>query len=126
MTTIINLLERIKNDEVVLPAIQRDFVWPENKIEKLLDSVMRGYPIGIVFLWETYNDVQYRRFALDYFTSPHYLFHDNEKQRRLNLVLDGQQRLQSLYVALYGTSEKKDCYFDILSGRETEDFREDK
>lgn len=126
MTTIINLLERIKNGEIVLPAIQRDFVWPENKIEKLLDSVMRGYPIGIVFLWETYNDVQYRDFALDYLSDSRFVFHDNEKQKRLNLVLDGQQRLQSLYVALYGTHEGKDCYFDVLSGRETEDFREDK
>lgn len=126
MTTIINLLERIKNGEIVLPAIQRDFVWPEGKIEKLLDSVMRGYPIGIVFLWETYNDVQYRDFSLDYLSNSKYVFHDNEKQKRLNLVLDGQQRLQSLYVALYGTYEGKDSYFDVLSGRETEDFREDK
>ena len=126
MTTIINLLERIKNGEIVLPAIQRDFVWPESKIEKLLDSVMRGYPIGIVFLWETYNDIQHRRFALDYLSNPRYVFLNNERQKRLNLVLDGQQRLQSLYVALYGTYESKDCYFDVLSGRETEDFREDK
>ena len=126
MTTIINLLERIKNGEIVLPAIQRDFVWPEAKIEKLLDSVMRGYPIGIVFLWETYNDVQYRDFALNYLSDSRYVFHDNEKQKRLNLVLDGQQRLQALYVSLYGTYEGKDCYFDVLSGRETEDFREDK
>lgn len=126
MTTIINLLERIKNGEIVLPAIQRDFVWSESKIEKLLDSVMRGYPIGIVFLWETYNDIQYRDFALNYLSDSRYIFHDNEKQKRLNLVLDGQQRLQSLYVALYGTYEGKDCYFDVLSGQETEDFREDK
>src|SRR3990170_3008801 len=126
MATIINLLERIKNGEIVLPAIQRNFVWPVSKIEKLLDSVMRGYPIGIVFLWETYNDVQYRDFALNYLSDSRYVFHDNEKQKRLNLVLDGQQRLQALYVSLYGTYEGKDCYFDVLSGRETEDFREDK
>jgi hypothetical protein len=126
MTTITNLLERIKNGEIVLPAIQRDFVWPEGKIEKLLDSIMRGYPVGIVFLWETYNDVQHRHFALDYVSNSRYVFHDNEHQKRLNLVLDGQQRLQSLYVAFYGTYEERECYFDVLSGRETEDFREDK
>lgn len=40
--TVIGLIERIKNNEIVLPAIQRNFVWEENKIEKLLDSIMRG------------------------------------------------------------------------------------
>jgi len=39
---IINLLNQIKEDEVVLPGIQRDFVWSEDKIVKLLDSIMRG------------------------------------------------------------------------------------
>lgn len=124
--TIVSLLERIRNGEIVLPAIQRSFVWQESKIEKLLDSIMRGYPIGIVLLWETYNDVQHRHFSLDYMPDSRYVFHDNERQNRLNLVLDGQQRLQSLYVALYGSYDGKPCYFDALSGRETEDFREDK
>jgi len=119
-------MELIKNNEIVLPAIQRNFVWDEKKIEKLLDSIMRGYPIGIILLWETYNDIQYRHFLFDHKSTTHYTFHDNNKQNRLKLVLDGQQRLQSLYVALYGTYEGKDCYFDVLSGRETEDFAEDK
>jgi uncharacterized protein with ParB-like and HNH nuclease domain len=91
--TIIGLLERIKNNEIVLPAIQRNFVWEENKIERLLDSIMRGYPIGIVLLWETYNNIQNRHFASDYLSDVRYIFEDNEKQNRINLVLDGQQRL---------------------------------
>ena len=41
--SIINLLNQIKNNEIVLPAIQRDFVWPEDKVLRLLDSIMRGY-----------------------------------------------------------------------------------
>lgn len=45
--SIINLLNQIENDEIVLPAIQRDFVWPEDKVFRLLDSIMRGYPIRI-------------------------------------------------------------------------------
>ncbi len=56
--SIINLLNQIKNEEIVLPAIQRDFVWPEEKVVRLLDSIMRGYPIGIALLWETYFDLQ--------------------------------------------------------------------
>jgi len=124
--SITSLLEQIKNDEIVLPAIQRGFVWDEEKIEKLLDSIMRGYPIGIILLWETYNDIQYRYFSKDYKPDTRFTFHDNGQQKRLKLVLDGQQRLQSLYVALYGAYKSKYLYFDVLSGRETEDFKEDK
>ena len=124
--SIITLLNQIKNDEIVLPAIQRDFVWSGEKIEKLFDSIMRGYPIGIILLWETYNDIQYRFFAKDYRPDTQHTFHDNSQRKRLRLVLDGQQRLQSLYTALYWKYEGKHLYFDILSGHETEDFKEDK
>lgn len=41
--SIINLLNQIQNDEIVLPAIQWDFVWSEDKVQRLLDSIMRGY-----------------------------------------------------------------------------------
>lgn len=124
--SVINLLEQIKNEEIVLPAIQRDFVWNKEKIEKLLDSIMRGYPIGIILLWETYNEIQFRLFVKDYQPDDLHVFCDNKKQKRLKLVLDGQQRLQSLYTALYGTYEGKYLFLDILSGRESEDFKEDK
>lgn len=122
----INLLEQIKDDKIVLPSIQRDFVWPEAKIEKLLDSIMRGYPIGILLLWETYNDIQYRFFSKDYRSDNQHTFHDNNLNKGLKLVLDGQQRLQSLYISIFGTYEGKYLYFDIFSGRENEDFKEDK
>jgi hypothetical protein len=52
MTAIMGLLNQIGEEEVVLPAIQRDFVWSEAQTAKLLDSIMRGYPVGIVLLWE--------------------------------------------------------------------------
>ncbi|MGQ0792909.1 MAG: DUF262 domain-containing protein [Deltaproteobacteria bacterium] len=120
------LLEEIRRDEIVLPAIQRDFVWSEGKIEKLLDSIMRGYPIGIIFLWETYNDIRHRLFTRDFCAGAERVFQNNPAHRRLKLVLDGQQRLQALYTALYGEHEGKALYFDALSGRDEENFREDK
>src|SRR5437879_5848052 len=64
--SIYGLLNQIKSGDIVLPAIQRDFVWSEEKVTRLLDSVMRGYPIGITLLWETYDDVQYRHFVENY------------------------------------------------------------
>lgn len=61
--SIITLMNQVKGGEIVLPAIQRDFVWAHDRIRMLLDSIMRGYPIGIVLLWETYQDIQARLFV---------------------------------------------------------------
>lgn len=121
--SIISLLNQIQNTDIVLPAIQRNFVWDEEQITTLMDSIMRGYPIGIVLLWETYNDVQYRKFEEDFDSDDQYKYHENSKRQRIRVVLDGQQRLQSLYVALYGTYAGKSLFFDVLSGRESDDFR---
>jgi hypothetical protein len=126
MTSIVSLLNQIKQEEIVLPAIQRDFVWPEEKVLRLLDSIMRGYPIGIALLWETYLDLQYRKFADDFHPGAIHAFKDNKHKKKLKLVLDGQQRLQSLYIALYGSYEGKSLYFDVLSGRESDDLSDEK
>ena len=123
---IINLLNQIKEQEIVLPAIQRDFVWPEVKIRRLLDSIMRGYPIGIALLWETYLDLQYREFTGGFHPGDRHDFRENSQKRRLKLVLDGQQRLQSLFIALYGLYEGKSLYFDVLSGRESDNLADEK
>ena len=49
---IIIMLNQIKEGEIVLPAIQRNFVWTTHRVTTLLDSIMRGYPIGIALLWD--------------------------------------------------------------------------
>jgi len=123
---LIGLLEQIKNGEIVLPDIQRDFIWDEMRIEKLFDSIMRDYPIGIVLLWETYNDIQYREFIKDCRPDMRHSFYENNEQKRLKLVLDGQQRLQSLYLSVYGSNNGRFLYFDVLSGQRADDFKEDK
>ena len=124
--SIIGLLNQIKNDEIVLPAIQRDFVWEEETILRLLDSIMRGYPIGIALLWETYGDIQYRSFVKDHRPDAIHTFRENPDNKKLKLVLDGQQRLQSLYIALYGSYCGKELYFDILSGKDSGDLSQEK
>lgn len=124
--SIISLLNQIKENTIVLPAIQRNFVWDEDRIENLLDSIMRGYPIGITLLWETYEDIQYREFAKHFKSTNRYTFSDNSQHRKLKIVLDGQQRLQSLYMALYGTYESQYLYFDILSGLESDNSSAEK
>lgn len=119
---IITLLNQIKEGEIVLPAIQRNFVWTTSRVTTLLDSIMRGYPVGIVLLWETYADIPYRQFVQEYQPDGKYSFHDNKRRQKLKVVLDGQQRLQSLFVALYGSYDDQRLYFNVLSGRPGDDY----
>jgi len=121
---IISLITQIDNKEIVLPAIQRNFVWEEDRITKLFDSIMRGYPLGIVLLWETYFDIKYREFEENYQEESKLVFKDNTGNKRIKLVLDGQQRLQSLFIALNGSLDGQELYFDVLSGEMADDFRE--
>lgn len=123
---IVSILNQIDSGEIVLPAIQRDFVWSESKIQKLMDSIMRGYPIGIILMWETFQDIQYRKFDGAYKSGNRPSFLENSSPSKLRVVLDGQQRLQSLFLALYGQYNNKYLYFDILSGRHSDDFEEEK
>lgn len=125
MARILELLNQIEAGEMVLPAIQRDFVWSKDDIRALVDSILRGYPIGLALLWETYNDIQVRPFVKHY-RSANLPSFTTTKKKRVRLVLDGQQRLQSLYVALYGSYEGRSLYLDVLSGLESEDTSEDR
>ncbi len=122
--SIISLLNQIKQDEIVLPNIQRKFVWREEKIYSLMDSIMRGYPIGIILMWESYEDIQYRKFSEADVDEIDFRFSSNEANKRLILVLDGQQRLQSLYVALYGTYGGKKLCLNVLSGQDKDNTAE--
>ena len=101
-----------------LPNIQRSFVWSESQIEKIFDSIMREYPIGTLLIWKTKNNVRKRKF-IDHYQKDTRLstyFVIVEDRNKKMLVLDGQQRLQSLFIGLMGSYERKELYFDILSG----------
>jgi uncharacterized protein DUF262 len=115
--TISHLLRCIKDGRIVLPSIQRDFIWPVKRIYRLLDSVLQGYPIGIVLLWETYQDLPYRNFTSDVFPGQLHPIQANQQNRKLGIVLDGQQRVQSLFTSLCGTHRAKSLYLDLLSGK---------
>lgn len=100
-----------------LPNIQRPFVWSEEQISRLFDSIMRQYPISTLLVWKTMAPVRHRRFVDCYKSSmklSDFFVPNNEKAKQL--VLDGQQRLQSLYIGLVGSYEGKELYFNILSG----------
>ena len=84
-----------------LPNIQRPFVWSEVQICRFFDSILREYPIGTLLIWKTRSTIKHRKFIDNYRVGLRLPdFYVPENQKRKCLVLDGQQRLQSLFIAL--------------------------
>src|SRR3954468_3888595 len=93
--SIANIIDRL-NSQYFLPAIQREFVWDQNQIIKLFDSIMQNYPIGSFLFWQLKTE-NYGRWDIYKFIQDHREYMHNEianvsSVRDLILVLDGQQR----------------------------------
>ncbi len=100
-----------------LPNIQRPFVWSEDQICRLFDSILREYPISTLLIWKTRAEVRHRKFIDNYRNGLRLSdFYVPENGRKKCLVLDGQQRLQSLFIGLCGSYEGRELFLDILSG----------
>ena len=85
------LVDDIALGRIGLPDIQRPFVWPNTKVRDLFDSMYKGYPVGYLLFWE------------NVLVSRHKTIGSDNKQFAPNLVIvDGQQRLTSLYAVLKG------------------------
>jgi len=123
--TIRKAINEIADNKWFLPHIQRSFVWKcdknNNQIKRFLDSILRGYPIGTMLFWITKDDIQLRRFIENYKDDMEirdtYIKSSEYKNKEKIIVLDGQQRLQALYIALKGSYNGKELYFDVLSGK---------
>ena len=89
------ILSDVKNGRVGLPDLQRPFVWQDNKVRELLDSMMKGYPIGYIMLWASPDD---------YENTVHIGKNEKIYKRPNDLVIDGQQRLTALLAAMYGVT----------------------
>lgn len=100
-----------------LPNIQRPFVWSEEQICRLFDSILREYPISTLLIWKTNSAIRRRKFIDNWKGSLRLSdFYVPEDDRRKCLVLDGQQRLQSLFIGLSGSYDGRELFFDVLSG----------
>lgn len=147
--TIGAIINDINSGKIYLPAIQRKFVWGEGQIINLMDSIMLNYPIGTFLLWNVkknvVNDKGYSMYILikDYHERDKYKnpsapspFQANSPDDSILAVLDGQQRLTSLYIALQGSLSlklprkqwknddafpKKEMYFNLHSGKSCEE-----
>ena len=107
--TIRETLAAINSQQIVLPAIQREFIWRPSQVCALFDSLMRGYPFGTFLYWlvEPENSGEYKwyRFVTDWHEkdAPHNPDSTVLPNTRLIAVLDGQQRLTALNIGLQGS-----------------------
>ncbi len=115
--TIKEAISSIDSKKYLLPSIQREFVWDTEQITKLFDSLMLGYPIGSFLFWQV-DGANVKEFVFYEFLR-NYHERNNTHNIKANLsgaetvvaILDGQQRLTSLYVGLKGSYAYKKPYF---------------
>lgn len=114
--TIRELLEGIKKLDLVLPEFQREYVWEKEQAKQLLVSLTRGYPTGSLLVWKTDNPPDIKNSAID-----------RERIGTTSVILDGQQRLTTLYLLTRGEippyyttndihNDPRDLYFDLETG----------
>ena len=148
--TIAKLLDEI-NKTIFLPDIQRKYVWKDEQILRFMDSLMRGYPIGTFLFWKVKKQIinnekhEIYQFIKNYHEKDSYLNEKHESfttnfEDNIYLVLDGQQRLTSLYIALCGTLARKlpnkrssnndaypqkELYFNLMSPEKKESDKDE-
>ncbi|MDA7877536.1 DUF262 domain-containing protein [Akkermansiaceae bacterium] len=86
-----NILEKIDEHQLFVPAFQREYVWKRDDAKQLIDSLIKEYPTGTMLTWETANPPELK--------GPHKY---NENQGAVRLLLDGQQRVTTLYMLING------------------------
>lgn len=107
--TIKEAIDNVHKKNYLLPAIQREFVWSTDQIERLFDSLMRDYPISSFLFWEVdkqnISNFQFYEFVREYHErdNTHNPKADINGENGTTAILDGQQRLTSLYIGLKGT-----------------------
>jgi hypothetical protein len=106
--TVAEAVTRVEADQLVLPAIQRELVWDPEQIEKVWDSLMRGYPIGSFLFWKVpasiRDEVRLYHFMTDFdVRKRHNIEYEADAGTQIIAVLDGQQRLSAMNIGLRGS-----------------------
>lgn len=119
MKTIDNILYDITSKQMVLPEFQREYVWSKEQAKQLLVSLYRGYPVGSLLVWKTEHPPQIKNDAVD-----------RQARGYTSVLLDGQQRVTTLYLFVKDqippyynkddiTHDPRDLHFNLR----TEEFR---
>lgn len=107
------LLDGIRKRDLVLPEFQREYVWTRDQSKQLMVSLLKGYPVGGLLFWKTDDPPELKN-----------LKHAPEKLGTIEVILDGQQRLTTLYLLLKGeiphyyieqeiSNDPRELYFNI-------------
>lgn len=127
--TLFGLIEDI-NVSLFLPHIQRPFVWEEESMLRLFDSLMRNYPIQTLLFWRTCDEIKARKFMdeVDWDSDLSDYYEPNISKAKVQkvFVLDGQQRIQTLFAIFRGailseSGVRQEAYFDVTSGNKLTD-----
>ncbi|HEY6220504.1 MAG TPA: DUF262 domain-containing protein, partial [Gemmatimonadaceae bacterium] len=122
--SLFRILEDIDGHRLLLPHIQRPFVWGRDQMAKLFDSLMREYPIQTLLFWRTKEEIRARQFmsVIDPEADLSDFYDMNRSAAGVEkvFVLDGQQRLQTLHSIFRGgckdNGEIAEAYFDLTTG----------
>ena len=115
MAKISKLLDAIKDKEIVVPEFQREYVWSLEQAKELIVSLFQEYPTGSILVWETNNPPEIKNDAVK-----------KEKMGWISVLLDGQQRLTTLYLLMRGeippyykesdiTHDPRHLYFNLTT-----------
>src|SRR5688572_12050170 len=110
------LLDAVESLEMVMPEFQREYVWPIEDAKQLIVSMFKGYPTGCLLFWETENPPEIKNKAID-----------TSRLGLTKVILDGQQRLTTLYMFIMGKippyytdedilNDPRHLYFNLLTG----------
>ena len=109
-----DLLSQISRDEILLPEFQRGYVWNRDQVRGLMQSLYRKHPTGHLLIWRTYKPSPVRG-------------GERARDGHSLLLLDGQQRLTTLYVLFKGKAprfyEGESLFFDLHFNMQTQEFR---
>jgi hypothetical protein len=113
-----DLMQWIEFKALVLPEFQREFTWSRTQVRRLFESLFKEYPSGSLLVWETRNPPKIKNDA-----------YDLQKFHSVKVLLDGQQRLTSLYLHIRGEvppyylpQEISEGYFELYFNLETGEF----
>lgn len=118
-----SLFNEIDTGQIKLPMFQREFVWEKEQSAKLIDSIIKGFPIGTFIFWKTREELR------SYKDVGNHQLPDTPKGDYVQYILDGQQRITSLYAIRKGIRinkdgkevDYKDIFIDLSSSPETDE-----
>lgn len=102
-----NIIPDMENGDIKIPQFQRDFVWSKESSAKLMDSIIKGYPVGAFTFWKTKERLRNVK-SIGGITFP-----ESSDTDYINYVLDGQQRITSIYASVTGAKIGNQDYSEM-------------